>query len=164
MVKYADSPSASVRTDIAAPPEQVWPLVSDIGLPSRFETELVRAVWIDTPPATGATFRGFNRRESWEWDILCTVTGYDPDRCFEWTVGDVENKVARWRFDLEPSSVGTHLRFSAEMGPGPSGLTPAIEKMPDREEDIVARRLREWETNMQRTVEGIKAIAEGGEG
>ena len=46
------------------------------------------------------------------------------------------------------------------MGLGPSGLTPAIEAMPEREEEIVARRLGEWEANMTATIEGVKAIAE----
>lgn len=46
------------------------------------------------------------------------------------------------------------------MGPGPSGLTPAIEAQPDREDDIVANRLKAWAANMARTVEGIKDLAE----
>lgn len=95
-----------------------------------------------------------------EWNVVCTVTSFETERVFEWTVGDVENRAARWRFDLRPAGDGTVLRFRAEMGPGPSGLTPAIQRMPDREEDIVARRLGEWTANMQRTVEGIKELAE----
>jgi hypothetical protein len=47
------------------------------------------------------------------------------------------------------------------MGPGPSGLTPLIERMPDKEERIIARRLQEWETNMTATITGIKQLAEG---
>jgi hypothetical protein len=47
------------------------------------------------------------------------------------------------------------------MGPGPSGLTPAIEKMPDKEERIIARRLEEWQANMAATLSGIKGLAEG---
>ncbi len=90
------------------------------------------------------------------------MTGFEPNRLFEWTVGDPANKVARWRFALDPSGQGTTLRFSAEMGPGPSGLTPVIEQMPEHEEAIVATRLEEWTTNMTATVEGIKDLAEAG--
>ena len=43
---------------------------------------------------------------------------------------------------------------------GPSGLTPAIAAMPDKEERIILRRLEEHRANMQATVEGIKALAE----
>ncbi|MBL6759985.1 MAG: hypothetical protein ISQ15_04865 [Ilumatobacteraceae bacterium] len=59
------------------------------------------------------------------------------ERVFEWTVGDVDFKAARWRFDLESAGEqASRLRFSAEMGPAPSGLTPAIERMPDREAEV----------------------------
>jgi hypothetical protein len=34
--------------------------------------------------------------------------------------------------------------------------------MPEHEEEIVAMRLGELQTNMQKTVEGIKALAESG--
>lgn len=163
MVKYADGPTTSVEVHVDAPTAAVWPLLCDIDLPSRFSEEFVRAEWIDDGPAPGATFRGYNRhRVVGEWNVVCTVTAFEPEQIFEWTVGDVDHKAARWRFDLLPDADGgSTLRFSAEMGPGPSGLTPAIEQMPDREDDIVARRLGEWTANMQRTVDGIKGLAEG---
>lgn len=162
MVKYADSPSAEVQVDIAAPAETVWPLITDINVPGAYSKEFQRAEWIDEGPALGATFRGYNRHEQvGEWDVVCTVTALENERVFEWTIGDVANKTARWRFEVAPTSEGSTLRFSAEMGPGPSGLTPAIERMPDREEDIVARRLTEWSDNMRLTVDGIRDLAEG---
>lgn len=167
MVKYADSPTTSVAVEIDASPDVVWPLLCDINLPGRFSDEFQRAEWVDDGPAPGARFRGYNRREDFgEWDVPCTVTAMEPERVFEWTVGDVANKVSRWRFELDRGDGGTAsaLSFTAEMGPGPSGLTPAIERMPDREDDIVARRLSQWTANMQRTVDGIKEIAEGGSG
>ena len=78
-----------------------------------------------------------------------------------WAVGDPAHPSAVWRFELTPEGDGTRLRYWARMGPGPSGLTPAIEKMPDKEEKIIARRLEEWHTNMATTVAGIKGLAEG---
>ena len=81
---------------------------------------------------------------------------------FGWAVGGTENPAARWRFELEPAGDSVRLTQHATMGPGPSGLTPAIEAMPDKEERIVARRLGEWEANMRATVEGIKQLAEEG--
>ena len=165
MVKYADGPRAEVSVDIAAPVEKVWPLLIDIDLPSRFSREFQGAEWIDDGPALGATFRGQNKHpQVGEWDVVCTVTDFAPGSVFEWTVGDPANKVARWRFDLAGVGDGddrSSLTFSAEMGPGPSGLTPAIERMPDREHDIVARRLEQGTANLQRTVTGTTGLAEG---
>ncbi len=164
MVKYAERPTATVEIDIAAPPSAVWPILSDISTPARFSDEFQRAEWIDDGPALGATFRGYNKRSNpdMEWDVVCAVTACDEDRRFEWTIGALDNKVARWGFDLAPNGDGSTLRFTAEMGPGPSGLTPAIEAMPDKEEKIVANRLAEWSANMERTVAGIKELAESG--
>ncbi|MGI9608829.1 MAG: SRPBCC family protein [Acidimicrobiia bacterium] len=161
MVKYADSPSTSVDVHIDASAAVVWPLVCDINTPSSYSTEFQRAEWIDDGPALGATFRGHNHHERvGDWSVVCTITAFEPERIFEWSIGDGDDRSARWRFELEPSGAGSTLSFGAEMGPGPSGLTPAIERAPEREEDIVARRLTEWTDNMRRTVEGIKAMAE----
>ena len=61
---------------------------------------------------------------------------------------------------LAEEAAGTRLRQGMRMGPAPSGLSIAIEAMPDKEEKIVARRLVEHERNMQATLEGIKQLAE----
>jgi hypothetical protein len=47
------------------------------------------------------------------------------------------------------------------MGPGPSGLTPAIVAQPDKEARIVARRLSEWQQNMQANLDWIRSQVEG---
>lgn len=161
MVKYADGPTTSVEVRIDAPPATVWPLLCDINAPAAFSHEFQGADWIDEGPALGATFRGRNQHDMvGEWSVVCTVTAMDEERAFEWTVGDVDNKAARWRFDLEQDGDGSRLRFSSEIGPARSGLTPAIERMPDREEDIVAKRMSEHNANMMRTIEGYKQLAE----
>lgn len=46
------------------------------------------------------------------------------------------------------------------MGPSRSGLSPAIDAMPDKESKIIRRRLNEHHTNMTANLEGIKALAE----
>ena len=75
--------------------------------------------------------------------------------------GDPVHPSAAWRFALEPAERGTRLRQWMRMGPAPSGLNIAIDARPDKEERIVARRLEEHRDNMQRTVDGIKRLAEG---
>ena len=58
---------------------------------------------------------------------------------------------------MEPASDGVLIRQWGRMGPGPSGLTPAILAQPDKEARIVARRLAEWQQNMQANLDWIRA-------
>ena len=163
-MRYSDSPSVEVDIHIDARPDRVWPLIADINLPARFSTEFQGAHWIDdsTGPAQGARFAGRNRHQATgEWETTCTVTACEAGRLFAWAVGDPGFPSASWSFELEPEGGGSRLRQRARMGPAPSGLTPAIEAMPDKEERIVARRLAEFEANMLATLQGIKALAEG---
>jgi hypothetical protein len=84
----------------------------------------------------------------------------ESERCFGWVVGDPEHPSAHWRFDLEPDGGGTRLRQWMRLGPGRSGLNVAIDRMPDKEERIIERRLAEHSANMEATLRGIKALAE----
>ena len=162
-MRYADGPSVSVEVHVDAPPARVWELVSDIGLPARFSEEFQGGEWLDgaTGPGLGAQFRGTNRHPAiGEWQTTSVLVGFEPERVFAWRIGDPDNPSASWRFELEPDGDGTKLRQSCVLGPGPSGLSYAIEQRPDKEERIIERRTDEHRANMQRVIEGIKAIAE----
>jgi hypothetical protein len=52
------------------------------------------------------------------------------------------------------------LRAWGRLGPGPSNLTKAIDKFPEKEERIVARRLDEFRAGVEKTLAGIKSLAE----
>ena len=141
---------------IDAPPSVVWALVSDITLPARFSTELQAAEWIDE-----TRFRGTNRHEAaGEGQTESTVVDRVEEQRFEWAVGDPDNPSASWRFSLAPEGGGTRLTQWMRMGPAPSGLSPAIAAMPEKEERIIARRLDEHRFNMLATLAGIKDLAE----
>ncbi len=164
-MRFADGPTTETDVFIAVPPERVWPLVSEIGLPSRFGTELQGAEWVGDAagaPCLGARFTGRNFHPArGEWETTSTIVAFDEGRSFAWAVGDPDDPSAVWRFELSPEGDGTRLRFWARLGPGPSGITPVIEKMPDKEERIIDRRLEEWTANMSATVAGIKEMTEG---
>jgi len=165
-VRFADRPTTETDVFVEAPPAAVWPLVTDITAPSRFGTELQAATWVDPArqPSLGARFTGRNAHPAGgEWETTSTVVDFVPERRFGWAVGDPDRPSAVWRLELTPEGDGTRLRYWAQMGPGPSGTTAVIEKMPDKEERIIARRLDEWRTNMAATVGGIKRLAEGEE-
>lgn len=164
MARYADGPTVEVEVHVEASPAELWSLVTDIDLPARFSSEFVGGRWLDDAhgPVLGARFAGRNRHPAaGEWETTSYVVACEPERHFAWAVSNPAHPSATWRFDLEPEAGGTRLRQWARMGPGRSGLTPAIEATPDKEEQIVAQRLEEWRANMTATVEGIKAVAEG---
>ncbi|NIH84373.1 SRPBCC family protein [Amycolatopsis granulosa] len=162
--RYADTPTVQVRTWVAAPPERVWALVTDIGLMPEMSEELQSVEWLDgaTGPALGARFVGRSRHEALgEWASTSHVVELEPGRVFAWAVEDPDRPSALWRFRLDPRDGGTELSQWMQLGPGPSGLSLAIERMPDKEQKIVFVRMREFERNMAATLEHLKQRAEG---
>ncbi|MCH0541368.1 SRPBCC family protein [Streptomyces sp. MUM 203J] len=175
-MRYADGPTARVEISVDAPPERVWELVSDIGLPARLSPELQETVWLDgaTGPAVGARFEGRNTHERvGEWRTHARVEVFEAPKVFAWSViapdarfgggaPSFDHPVATWRFELEPreGGRGTLLRQTARMGPARSGVSVFIDRAPDREEELVAARLAQLHTNIEATLRGVKALAE----
>src|SRR3984957_2177107 len=161
--RYADTPTVQVRTWVGAPPARVWELVSDVGRMPELSTELQSVQWLDGadgPPA-GGRFAGRSTHEALgEWESTAQVVEFEPERVFGWAVGDPADPAALWRFLLEPKDGGTELSEWVQMGPGRSGLSLAIDQMPDKEQKIVFVRMREFERNMTGTLERFKALAE----
>ncbi|MEJ8279845.1 SRPBCC family protein [Pseudonocardia spirodelae] len=159
-MRYADGPTTEARTRVAAPPEAVWELVTDPGFLAGVSTEMQRAEWLDgDAPGPGARLRGHHHHDArGDWTTVSTVTAWEPARRFEWTVeaGAEGGEAAVWGFDLTPDGDGTALRQWARMGPGPSGLTEVIARMPDKEERIVEGRLREWRAGMERNLDAVR--------
>ena len=161
--RYADKPTVEVRTWIGASPARVWELVSDPGRMPAMSSELQSVEWLDGArgPAAGARFAARNRHEALgEWGSTAQVVEFDPERVFGWAVGDPADPAALWRFRLEPKDGGTELSEWVQLGPGRSGLSLAIEQMPDKEQKIVFVRMREFERNMTFTLDRVKALAE----
>lgn len=163
--RYADNPTVEVSTWIAALPERVWALVSDIELMARLSSELQSVEWLDGAdgPAAGAGFVGHNKHDALgEWSTTSYVVECEPGRVFAWAVEDPDHPTSTWRFRLEPKDGGTQLSQSAQLGPARSGLSRAIDQMPHKEQKIVFVRLREFERGMTANLEQIKKLAEGG--
>jgi uncharacterized protein YndB with AHSA1/START domain len=157
-MRYADGPTVEVELYVEAPIAEVWALVSDIELPTRFSTELLGVEWIDD-----VHFRGRSQHPAaGAWETTCTVLAREEPTLFAWCVGEPADPSASWRFELSPTGTGTTVRQWMRIGPAPSALTPAIEAMPDKEERIVARRLDEHRANMTANLHGIKELVEAG--
>jgi uncharacterized protein YndB with AHSA1/START domain len=161
--RYADTPTIEVWTWIDASPEKVWDLISDIELMPDMSEELRSVEWLDgaAGPAVGARFVGRSEHEAFgQWQTTSHVIECEPGSVFAWAVEDVSHPSAVWRFRLRPKDGGTELAQWMQMGPGRSGLSAAIDRMPDKEQKIVFVRLREFERAMTSTLAQIKKRAE----
>ncbi len=161
-IRLADGPGTNVSIDIDAPTAAVWALVTDVNLPARFSDEFVEGSWDSDARGLGATFTGTNENEHMgRWSLTNTIDAFEDGATFGWAVVSLDNPGARWQFDLDAVAPDrTRLTYTVRLGPGPSGLTMAIESMPDKEDRIILRRLQGLHTNMRNTVEGIRDLAE----
>ncbi len=163
--RYADTPTVEASTWIDADPARVWDLVSDIELMPTFSNELKAVEWAEGSdrPRVGARFVGHNEHDAFgQWSTTSQIVACDAPREFAWAVGEPDYPAATWRFRLAPRDGGTLLSFWMQMGPGKSGLSAAIESMPDKEEKIVFVRMREFEAAIGKTLAALKRLAEHG--
>ena len=161
----AAAPGVTVEVDIAAPPERVWELASDINIAAQFSKEFQGADWIDADgPKLGASFRGRNERAevNRKWETTSYVVACDPPRVFAWNVNDRDEPSAQWRFELEKIPGGTRLRQSMVIGPRLSATGTAMVENPDKAAQILASRQEQHRGNMTLTIHGIKRLAEAG--
>ena len=113
---YADTPAVAAQIYIEAPPERVWPLVSDIFLMPGLSGELQEVAWLDgvTGPALGCRFDGRNANAALgSWETVSTVVECDQPRCFAWVVGDPGHPATTWRFTLRPGGAARQVRCSS---------------------------------------------------
>ena len=109
----------SVTVHMAAPPERIWDLVSDVTRIGRYSPETFEAEWLDgaTGPSVGARFRGHvkrNGRGPTYW-TSCTVLASVPGQEFAFGVGGSDRPLNTWRYRLEPSGDGTDVTESFEL-------------------------------------------------
>ena len=109
----------SVTVHIAAPPERIWDLVSDVTKIGKYSPETFEAEWLDGAdgPAVGAKFRGHVKRNGkgpiyW---TTCTVMACEPGKEFAFGVGGSEKPLNVWRYRLEPNGDGTDVTESFEL-------------------------------------------------
>lgn len=160
----ADGPGTVVEVDIDAPASKVWPIVSDIDMGKAFSEEFLGAHWADgvDGPGLGAEFVGTNTHPAiGTWDVHCFINRFVEGREFGWVTSDPEKPGAQWWFEVSSIAGASRLRHGVRLGPGFSGISMAIEAMPDKEPRILARRVAEHRKNMQAVVDGVKALVEG---
>jgi hypothetical protein len=148
----------NARTDIAAAPEAVWTLISDVTRMGEWSPEATGAEWKGgaTGPALGARFAGTNANGTKSWTTTCEVTTCDPGRAFGFRVKAGGLKVAQWDYRIEPTATGCTMTetWTDERGALVTWLGKLVTGVADREAHNRA--------GMEQTLAALKAAAESG--
>ena len=115
--------AGSVELVVAADPDAVYAVVSDVTRIGERSPECHTAQWLPGAPAgtLGALFRGSNRAgRAARWSRRCEVVAADRGRAFAFRTLPERLDVSRrdsttWRYDLEPVHGGTRIRHSYEI-------------------------------------------------
>jgi|SRR6266568_3988410 len=102
--------------EIAATPEHVYRLITDVNRMGEWSPECYRCTWLDGAGTAvpGARFRGHNKLGRYRWQTTAVITAAEDGRLFAFTT--IHDKTGReetaWRYDLLPSPAGTVLTES----------------------------------------------------
>ncbi|HWJ66021.1 MAG TPA: SRPBCC family protein [Nocardioides sp.] len=146
------------ETEVAAPAEHVWALLTDLAQMSSWSPETVRMVPLKRGGLrVGQWYLGINRRKAVVWPTRSVVADVVPGRRLAW---DTPSSGAQWIWELEPV-------------PGDGGRTRVVHRRPvparlSLGSRIVAPLLLggneehadELEQGMATTLAGLKAAAE----
>jgi uncharacterized protein YndB with AHSA1/START domain len=146
----------SVSRDIAASPDAVWAMVSDLTRMGEWSPEAEGGKWLGgaTGPAVGARFKGDNRNGKKTWNTLAVVTAADPGRTFAFETKAVGLKIAEWRYTIEPTDTGCRVTETWTDQRG------AIATTLGKPVSGVADRAAHNEAGMAQTLDRLKAAAE----
>jgi uncharacterized protein YndB with AHSA1/START domain len=105
------SDALRAEIEIAAPPAEVWKVVSDVRRTGEWSPECIRVVPVGTVRA-GSWLVGLNRRGRVRWATVSRIRRFEPGREIAW---DVRTNGSRWAYRLEPAGTGTRLIETREV-------------------------------------------------
>jgi len=140
---------------IAAAPERVWDLVSDVTKMGRFSPSNTGGKWLGGAkgPSVGAKFLGFNKRGLMRWAPRCQVIECEEATRFAFRVLD---NLSEWGFTLEPNGAEGTVLTQWRNQPVEK---PAVAKVAGK---LLFRGKidEEMTEGMRSTLNAIKAVAE----
>jgi uncharacterized protein YndB with AHSA1/START domain len=150
------SDTVSVSREMAAPPERVWVLVSDLPRMGEWSPENTGGTWSKgaTGPVNGARFRGANARGKRSWTTDVTVDTCEPGRAFSFEVTAGGFKVARWSYEIESTPSGSRVTESWTDRRG--ALSRTVGKMVSG----IAHNAQETRSTIEATLERLAKAAE----
>jgi uncharacterized protein YndB with AHSA1/START domain len=150
------SDTVSVSREIAASPETLWAMVSDVTRMGEFSPENEGCTWLGNAagPTAGAKFRGSNRNGKRSWKSVSTVVDADPGRRFSFRVAAGPFHVAEWGYTFEETATGCRVTetWKDERGRFFKPISGMATGVPDRATHNRA--------GMEQTLERLAAAAE----
>ena len=145
-----------VSTEIAAPADKVWSLVSDLPRMGEWSPENTGGKWLGgaAGPIVGAKFRGTNRHGLLRWSTTCTVTAADKGSRFAFEVTFGPLRISIWDYSLTAN--GNSTTVTEEW----TDKRPIWMKVGSGPVMGVFNRAAHNRQNMQRTLANLKAAAE----
>ena len=146
----------SVTTEIVAPSEKVWAMVSDLTRMHEWSPESAGTTWLNgaTGAVPGAAFRGTNKAGKKKWATKGTVIEAEPGRVLSFRVTAFGLKVALWTYRIEPSADGCVVTESWNDERG------AFIKATGKVATGVGDRMTHNRAGMETTLRNLKAAAE----
>lgn len=143
------------ETTIAAPPAQVWSVLTDLNRMPDWSPELV--VMKALKPGglkVGQQYVGINRRKGVVWPSRNVVATLEPDKVLAW---DTKSSGARWIYELTPAGSGTRV---VQRRPVPGKLTLLGKAFATVFLGGGEQHCAELEAGMASTLERLKAAVE----
>lgn len=146
--------------DIAAPAQEIWPMVTSMERYGEWSSENAGGYWRkneDGVPGTGQVgdmFVGINKLGGDEWKAPVEIVEREEGRSFGFVTGGLEWNIALWRYELEPIEGGTRLHENYEL----RTLSPLMKEHGQPE---IHRRRQNMITSIRATLENMKTSAEG---
>lgn len=151
--------TAAGTIHIAATPEVIYDLVSDVTRMGEWSPECTKAEWLNgaTGPSVGAKFRGRNRHGLMRWTTTPRIVVAEPGREFSFVAPDILGyDTARWTYRFDPTASGTEVTEVCEI----LRDLPLFMRWAVRWGMGVEDRKADLEANIRSTLDALKADVE----
>lgn len=110
----AQSNTVSVTRDIAASPEKVWSLITDLPRMGEWSPENQGGEWMNgaTGPEVGASFKGRNSNDKKSWSTVVKVNACEVPRTFSFGLMVYGKNWCDWVYEIEPAGAGSRVTHS----------------------------------------------------
>ena len=149
----------SASTEIAAPCDKVYAMVTDLERMGEWSPENKGGAWKGgaTAAAPGAVFKGRNQNGKKKWSGVVRVVDVTPPSRFAFTTVVGPMQIGTWSYDIEPTATGCKVTESWVDRRNPVFALPILGKAVTG----VADRATHNKAAIETTLANLKKAAEG---